>query len=72
MDLQVLVAIIDWDVFGVDLEVMGIGPIPAIRKLLEQTHIKKEDISLFEINEAFVLGISRRLFRHSDCDGVGL
>ena len=32
---------------------MGIGPIPAIKKLLERTNKTIEDIDLFEINEAF-------------------
>ena len=32
---------------------MGIGPIPAITKLLERTNKTIEDIDLFEINEAF-------------------
>ncbi len=38
---------------GVDPRIMGIGPIPAIRKLLQQTGRSLEDIELFEINEAF-------------------
>ena len=32
---------------------MGIGPVPAIRKLLAQTGLSIADIDLFEINEAF-------------------
>ncbi|RMF58656.1 MAG: thiolase family protein [Calditrichaeota bacterium] len=38
---------------GVDPKVMGIGPVPAIRLLLEITGLSMEDIGLFEINEAF-------------------
>jgi len=38
---------------GVDPRIMGIGPIPAIRKLLQQTGHSLDDIELFEINEAF-------------------
>lgn len=38
---------------GVDPSIMGIGPIPAIRKLMEQTGYRLDDIELFEINEAF-------------------
>ena len=37
---------------GVPPEIMGIGPAPAIRLLLERTGIKLEDIGCFEINEA--------------------
>jgi acetyl-CoA acyltransferase len=38
---------------GVDPEIMGIGPLPAVRKLLAKTGLKIEDIDLFEVNEAF-------------------
>ena len=38
---------------GVDPAVMGIGPIPAVRKLLAKTGLGIGDIDLFEVNEAF-------------------
>ncbi len=38
---------------GVDPRIMGIGPIPAIKKLLKQTGYELKSIELFEINEAF-------------------
>ena len=40
-------------VAGVDPEIMGIGPIPAVRKLLAKHNLKVSDIELFELNEAF-------------------
>lgn len=40
-------------VAGVDPAYMGIGPIPAVKKLLEKTGLTKEDIGLYELNEAF-------------------
>lgn len=40
-------------VAGVAPDIMGIGPVPAIRKLMEQTGLTLADIDLFEINEAF-------------------
>mmetsp|Transcript_11311 Transcript_11311/g.13453 ORF Transcript_11311/g.13453 Transcript_11311/m.13453 type:complete len:415 (-) Transcript_11311:46-1290(-) len=40
-------------VAGVPPEVMGIGPVPAIRAVLKQTGLSIKDIDLFEINEAF-------------------
>jgi 3-oxoadipyl-CoA thiolase len=40
-------------VAGVDPRVMGIGPIPAVRKLLERTGIDVSDVDLVELNEAF-------------------
>ncbi len=38
---------------GVPPEIMGIGPAVAIPKVLEKAELKKEDIAVFEINEAF-------------------
>ena len=40
-------------VAGVDPRVMGIGPIPAVRKLLERTSVEAGEIDLVELNEAF-------------------
>lgn len=40
-------------VAGVPPEIMGIGPVPAIRKLLKNVGMTVNDIDLFEINEAF-------------------
>ncbi|NBD13332.1 MULTISPECIES: thiolase family protein [Corallococcus] len=44
---------VDYVVAGVPPEIMGVGPVPAIRKLLERNKLKIEDISVFELNEAF-------------------
>ncbi len=38
---------------GVDPSVMGLGPVPAIQKLLAKTGVKLGDIDVFELNEAF-------------------
>lgn len=38
---------------GVDPAIMGIGPLPAVQKLLKKNGLKIEDIDLFELNEAF-------------------
>ena len=40
-------------VAGVDPRVMGIGPVPAVRKLLSRTGVALEDVDLVELNEAF-------------------
>src|SRR5690242_19759422 len=40
-------------VAGVDPRVMGIGPVPAVRRLLERTGVGVADIDLVELNEAF-------------------
>jgi acetyl-CoA C-acetyltransferase len=38
---------------GVDPQIMGIGPVPAVRKVMERAGLKIGDIDLFELNEAF-------------------
>ena len=38
---------------GLDNKVMGLGPVPAIKKVLEKLNLNIEDIDLFEMNEAF-------------------
>jgi acetyl-CoA C-acetyltransferase len=40
-------------VVGVDPAVMGIGPVPAVRRLLERTGLAVSDLDLVELNEAF-------------------
>jgi 3-oxoadipyl-CoA thiolase len=40
-------------VAGVDPSVMGIGPVPAVRKALKRAELKIEQIDLWELNEAF-------------------
>jgi acetyl-CoA C-acetyltransferase len=40
-------------VVGVDPRVMGIGPIPAVRKLLDRTGVSVAELDLVELNEAF-------------------
>jgi len=49
---------------GVRPEVMGIGPIPAVRRLLERTGLKANDFDVIESNEAFAsqaLAVSKEL-----------
>ena len=42
-----------WASVGVPPEIMGFGPAPAIRKVLERAGLSLADVDLFEINEAF-------------------
>ena len=49
---------------GVDPRVMGLGPVPAVRKLMESTGLTVDEIDLWELNEAFaaqVLACNREL-----------
>jgi acetyl-CoA acetyltransferase family protein len=45
--------IVSWAYVGVEPDLMGIGPVPAIRKALEKAGLKLEEIDLVEVNEAF-------------------
>lgn len=45
--------IIDYEVTGVPPEIMGIGPVPAIKSLLARQHLSLSQIDLVELNEAF-------------------
>jgi acetyl-CoA C-acetyltransferase len=45
--------VIDYEVTGVAPEIMGIGPVPAIRTLLTRQELALKDIDLIELNEAF-------------------
>jgi acetyl-CoA C-acetyltransferase len=44
---------VDCVVLGVEPKYMGIGPVPAVKKLLQRTGIRLEEIDVFEVNEAF-------------------
>ncbi len=49
---------------GVNPRIMGIGPVPAVERLIKRFNLKLDDIDLFELNEAFAaqsLAVLRRL-----------
>ncbi|HEV2799753.1 MAG TPA: acetyl-CoA C-acetyltransferase [Pyrinomonadaceae bacterium] len=48
-----LARIVDYEIAGVAPEVMGIGPVPAVRTLLARQNLTLADIDLVELNEAF-------------------
>ncbi len=52
-DLKPMARVVSMAVSGVDPSIMGIGPVPAIRKALERAGLKLSDIGLIELNEAF-------------------
>jgi acetyl-CoA acyltransferase len=51
---------------GVEPELMGIGPIPATKRVLEQAGLTLDDVGLFELNEPFAVQVL------SWCDGMGV
>ena len=56
--------LVSWGVVGVEPGLMGLGPAPAARAALEKAGLTKDDIGLWEINEAFagqILGVVREL-----------
>ncbi|HET7759150.1 MAG TPA: thiolase family protein [Gaiellaceae bacterium] len=53
LGVEPLGAFVGSAVAGVDPRVMGIGPVPAVRKLLERSGVDVSDIDLVELNEAF-------------------
>ncbi len=56
--------VLGWSVVGVDPSRMGIGPAPAIRKVLTDAGMEQSDLDLIEINEAFagqILAVIREL-----------
>jgi acetyl-CoA acyltransferase 2 len=48
-----LARLAEWAVAGVEPSIMGIGPAPAIRAVLERAELELDDVDLFEVNEAF-------------------
>ena len=64
LKLKPLAQMVSYAVVGVDPKIMGIGPVPATRKLLKKTNTTLEDYELFEYNEAFaaqMLAVEREL-----------
>ena len=48
-----LARLVDYEIVGVPPEIMGIGPVPATRAILERNNLALSDIDLVELNEAF-------------------
>ncbi|KAB2336238.1 thiolase family protein [Cytobacillus depressus] len=69
LGVKPMAKIVDWATAGVSPEVMGIGPIPAVKKLLTRTGTKLLDYGLVELNEAFAaqaLAVIRELDLDTD------
>jgi len=57
LNLRPVARVVDYKVAGVDPAIMGIGPVPSIRKLLERNQLALSDIDLIELNEAFAVQV---------------
>lgn len=71
--LEPLARVAHWAVAGVDPNIMGIGPVPATRKVLAAAGLTLDDIDLIELNEAFasqVLACDREL--HLNLENVNV
>lgn len=72
-DLQPLARVIGMAAAGVAPRIMGIGPVPAIQKLLARTGLRLSEFDRIEINEAFaaqVLACTRKLGLSDDAEHV--
>jgi acetyl-CoA C-acetyltransferase len=64
LKLTPLAVIVSYAVAGVDPNIMGIGPVPAVKKVMEKSGLTLEEMDIIEINEAFaaqVLACNREL-----------
>ena len=67
--LSPLGRLVGYGLAGVEPRIMGMGPVPATRKVLDRTGIKVDEIDVFEVNEAFAaqaLAVVRELDLPSD------
>jgi len=65
--------IVDYEICGVAPEIMGIGPVPAVRALLQRQNLDLANVDLIELNEAFaaqVIACDREL--HFDADKLNV
>lgn len=53
LSIKPMACIITYAVVGVPPQIMGIGPVPAVRKALKRANLTLDDIDLIELNEAF-------------------
>lgn len=68
--LSPLARVVAWATAGVDPKIMGIGPAPAIRALLQKANVRLADVAMIEVNEAFasqVLAVAKDLELDPGC-----
>jgi len=73
LNLEPIARMVSYTAVGVEPRIMGIGPVKAVPKALEQAGLKLKDIDLFELNEAFAsqsLAVIRELDLNQDIVNV--
>jgi acetyl-CoA C-acetyltransferase len=78
LGLETMATLRAWTSSGTDPKYMGLGPVPAVRKVLKKTGLSNRDLDVIELNEAFaaqVLGCLKELnwdFEHVNVHGSGI
>jgi len=70
LGLPVVARLVGWQVVGVEPRIMGIGPVPAVQRLLETTGVTPGEIEAVELNEAFATQVLACLDALDDLDLV--
>ncbi len=73
LNVEPIARLVSFAAVGVEPRIMGIGPVAAVPKALERAGLKKNDIDLFELNEAFAsqsLAVIRELDLNPDIVNV--
>ena len=66
LGLEPRIRLVGFAFAGVEPELMGIGPIPATKRVLDQARITIDEVGLFELNEPFAVQVL------TWCDGMGV
>ena len=66
LGLEPRMRLVSYAFAGVEPELMGLGPVPATQKALEQAGLTIDDVGLFELNEPFAVQVL------TWCDGLGV
>jgi len=73
LGIEPIARLVDYKVVGLEPKIMGMGPVGAIPKVLASAGLTLNDISLFELNEAFAsqsLGVIKELGLDPECINV--
>jgi acetyl-CoA acyltransferase len=66
LDLEPRMRLVAFAYAGVEPELMGLGPVPATKRVLEQAELSIDDVDLFELNEPFAVQVL------TWCEGMGV